>query len=93
MRMFAASRARRVRKLIAASAALLIFLPSASASSISINAQPRERLVDGGLLRLAITKVPIQYNPYHFDGDLVDVESMMGLVLPRMTFTNAKANK
>lgn len=93
MRMFAASRARRVRKLIAASAALLIFLPSASASSISINAQPRERLVDGGLLRLAITKVPIQYNPYHFDGDLVDVESMMGLVLPRMTFTNAKGEQ
>ena len=70
--------------------AALFVIPSASANSIAINPQPREKVVEGGTLRLPISKVPIQYNPYHFDGDLVDVEQMMELALPRMTFTTAK---
>lgn len=76
--------------LLSALLALVLILPEANASSIAINAQPREKVVEGGTLRLPISKIPIQYNPYHFDGDLVDVELMMGLALPRMTFTNAK---
>ena len=69
---------------------LALIAPAAGANSISINAQPREKVVEGGALRLPINKLPIQYNPYHFDGALVDLELMMGLALPRITFINTK---
>jgi len=84
------SKRRLAKVALAAFLAVFLVIPSASANSIAINLQPREKVVEGGTLRLPISKVPIQYNPYHFDGDLVDVELMMGLALPRMTFTTAK---
>lgn len=50
-----------------------------------INAQPRENLQEGGELKLSISDAyPSNWNPFHIDGNTVDVNNIMGMVTPSL---------
>lgn len=73
--------------LVASIAALALILTPHSAFSsefVSINIQPATKLKVGGSLFLPIAHEPSQFNPWHRDGNVAEINRMMSASLPTL---------
>lgn len=56
--------------------------PVAADAELDINAQPRERLRDGGLARLPLVSLPTQWNPRHPDAAEASTQRLLAVLSP-----------
>lgn len=65
--------------------------PMAELASAEVNPVPREELLDGGTLRWGINEFPRQWNPYHPQGNLSTVATVLEGLLPSPFIVDSEA--
>lgn len=65
--------------------------PQQSATANRINAQPRERIKEGGTLTWPLDQIPSNFNYYQIDGSLFDNHTVVAALLPAIFLFDASA--